>query len=396
MSLDFHGVRAVQSDDGPIPIQTAATSVIGLAGTDPDVDTNKFPLNEPVLVDDVTQLDDMGYNGTLRRALDGIFDQSAQSTPQVVVVRSDVGADEDATLNNISGDAAARTGVHALVNAEEAVFLKPRLLVSPGWTHQGSSGVANPVVAELNQLAPKLRAMVIADGPNIDDTAALAYAQDNAAGGHTAVVDNRAIIRDENGAKISDYVSSRIAGLTSEVHHTEGFWNSPTNRIIKGILGADRVIKFDGSDPNAEVQRLNRGFVGALVNRQGWRLWEGKLNHTNPLWQSFTARLTRYIIMDTLEPAFLEFIGKKMTPEQAIDVIESGNAYLRGLKQDGAIVGGRVYTAPGANPVTELSQGKFTIDIDDEPTPDLRSITFRLHRDPTLLEGTFSVEAIAA
>ncbi|KAF0119459.1 MAG: tail sheath protein [Rhodospirillaceae bacterium] len=51
MSETFlHGVRVIEIDDGPRPIRSVETGVIGLIGTAPDADVTVFPLDTPVLV----------------------------------------------------------------------------------------------------------------------------------------------------------------------------------------------------------------------------------------------------------------------------------------------------------------------------------------------------------
>ena len=46
----LHGVEVVEIDNGPRPIRTVRSSVIGLVGTAPDADEQRFPLNTPVLI----------------------------------------------------------------------------------------------------------------------------------------------------------------------------------------------------------------------------------------------------------------------------------------------------------------------------------------------------------
>ena len=51
MSTSFlHGVEVLEVSDGPRPITTVKTSVIGIVGTAPTADATLFPLNKPVLI----------------------------------------------------------------------------------------------------------------------------------------------------------------------------------------------------------------------------------------------------------------------------------------------------------------------------------------------------------
>eukprot|EP00903_Cladosiphon_okamuranus_P019839 g18233.t1 len=189
----LHGVEVLEIDSGPRPIRTISTGVIGIVGTAPSADADAFPFDTPVLIAgsrrEAARLDtteDGTGGGTLPGALDGIMDQAGAV---VICVRVEEGADEGETLANIIGGVNANTGqlegVHALVGAESVVGHAPRILCAPGWTHQrpedeGNPGTyfANPVVAELEGLADRMAAVVIADGPNTTDAAAQLYAGD--------------------------------------------------------------------------------------------------------------------------------------------------------------------------------------------------------------------------
>ncbi len=141
----LHGVEVVESDDGFRPIRTVKSSVIGLVGTAPLADTVAFPINEPVLVNgDFSKAALLGADGTLKDALDGIFDQIGAS---VVVIRVTEGVDQNATWTNLVGDFATKTGVHALLKAQNKVKITPKILVVPGYTStRPTDGVASIAV----------------------------------------------------------------------------------------------------------------------------------------------------------------------------------------------------------------------------------------------------------
>ena len=73
----LHGVEVVEIDNGPRPIRTVRSSVIGLVGTAPGADEHSFPLNTPVLIaGSRLEAAKLGTTGTLPMAIDGIFDQA--------------------------------------------------------------------------------------------------------------------------------------------------------------------------------------------------------------------------------------------------------------------------------------------------------------------------------
>ena len=46
----LHGIEIVRIDDGVRPIETVKSSVIGLVGTAPEANDERFPFDTPVLV----------------------------------------------------------------------------------------------------------------------------------------------------------------------------------------------------------------------------------------------------------------------------------------------------------------------------------------------------------
>ena len=70
----LHGIEVVELDDGPRPIRTVKSSIIGLIGTAPEADAKKFPLDTPILIAGRrTEAAGLGKTGTLPAAIDGIF-----------------------------------------------------------------------------------------------------------------------------------------------------------------------------------------------------------------------------------------------------------------------------------------------------------------------------------
>ncbi|MBM3273244.1 phage tail protein, partial [Candidatus Kaiserbacteria bacterium] len=97
----LHGVEVVEIDNGPRPIRTVRSSVIGLVGTAPQADEHRFPLNTPVLIAG-SRLDaaKLGSTGTLPMAIDGLFDQVGAL---VVVIRVAEGATDAETQSHVLG-----------------------------------------------------------------------------------------------------------------------------------------------------------------------------------------------------------------------------------------------------------------------------------------------------
>lgn len=149
MATDFlHGVETVTVTRGPRPIQTVRSAIIGLIGTAPLADADDFPLNTPVLVNSRANYAAIGATGTLKDALDSIFDQFS---PFVVVIRVDAGASNAEAISNVIGSVDAgtgvQTGVQAFRESETLLGVQPMLLIAPGFTGERPMGASAAAVA---------------------------------------------------------------------------------------------------------------------------------------------------------------------------------------------------------------------------------------------------------
>ncbi|MBU0680101.1 MAG: phage tail sheath subtilisin-like domain-containing protein [Proteobacteria bacterium] len=385
----LHGVEIVEIDNGPRPIQTVRSSVIGLIGTAPDADPLKFPVNTPVLVAgsrlDAAGLDTIGTGlGTLPDAMDAIFDQAGAV---VVVIRIEEGIDPAATLVNIIGgiDAGtgAYTGVQAFLSAETAVGVAPRIIIAPGFTSDrpedpGTPGtfLANPVVSELLGIADRLRAVIIADGPDTNDAEALTYAGDFGSK-RVYLVDPGVKKIDSTGAIVSEPASARVAGMIAKSDSERGFWWSPSNREMYGIMGTTRAIDFALGDANARANLLNEAKVATIIRQNGFRLWGNRTLSMDAKWAFLSVVRTADMINDSLLRAHLWAVDRNITKTYLEDVVEGVNGYLAHLTAIGAILGGKCWADPDLNTPLELAAGKVYFDFDFTPPTPAEHVTFR-------------------
>lgn len=382
MAEFLHGVEVVEINGGARPIRVTKSNVIGLIGTAPDADAVAFPLNTPVLVagsrTEAAKLDTVGDgNGTLPWAIDGIFDQVGAA---VVVVRVEDGADEDETIANIIGgvDAeGAALGVQCFLEAEAVTGVSPRVLIAPGWTHQRPADAANPVAAEMKGIADRLRAVMVIDGPNSNDAAALAVAGEQG-GERVYLVDPWCKV--SRGTQVVDEPSSaRVAGLIAKVDAEDGFWNSPSNRELNGIVGTSRPVDFRLGDANARANLLNAANVATIIRQGGYRLWGNRTLSTDQKWAFLSVRRTADIINDSLLRAHLWAVDRNITKTYVQEVQDGVNAFLRELQALGAILGGRCWADPDLNKPESIADGKMYFNFDFTPPYPAEHIVFRSH-----------------
>ncbi|MFB9149518.1 phage tail sheath subtilisin-like domain-containing protein [Roseovarius ramblicola] len=354
-----------------------------------------FPLNTPVLVAGsrtrAAGLDSTGdRKGTLPGALDGIFDQIGAV---VIVVRVAEGADEAETLANVVGGVNSGTGnfegVHALAGAESVVGFAPRILCAPGFTHQRPDSARNPVVAELVGIADRGRAVIIADGPNTTDEAAITYRGDWGSD-RVFIVDPWVEVLGPDGDTVTEPASARVCGMIARSDNDRGFWFSPSNRLMSGILGTARPIDFKLGDANARANLLNEQEVATIIRQDGYRLWGNRSAAADPKWAFLSVRRTADILAESLQRAHLWAVDRNITKTYVEDVTDGVNAFLRGLTAQGAILGGRCWPDPDLNTPENIAQGKVFFNFDFTPPYPAEHITFRSQLVNTYIQEVFA------
>jgi uncharacterized protein len=326
-----------------------------------------FPLNTPKLITGSRAgADRAGVTGTLANALDGIFDQAGAA---VIVVRVAEGVNDAATQTNVIGGSTGKTGVWAFTAAETALGVRPRILIAPGFSS------VQAVATELVAVANRLRAVVVADGPNSSDANALSYAG-NFGSDRLYIVDPQVqVFRD--GATTNEPASSRVAGLIAKSDNDRGFWWSPSNQEILGITGTTRAVDFTLGDANAGANLLNEGNVATVIRQNGFRLWGNRSTAADPKYAFLSVRRTADMIFDSIQRAHMWAVDRNITKTYLDDVSESVSEYLRSLKNQGAIIGGKCWPDPDLNSPANISQGKVFFNFDFTPPYPAEHITFR-------------------
>jgi uncharacterized protein len=387
----LHGVEVIELNDGARPIQTVKSSVIGLVGTAP-----QGPVNTPTLilgsrakaVEIFGANDDANKDYTIPKALDGIFDQAGAMVVVINVADPSnpahltTGSLDPANITSadvvggVDGTTGQYKGVHALLAANSELGVTPRILIAPGFTHDMPSGNANPVVSELLGIAENLRAVIIADLPNTNDTDAIDYVGDFGSARVYPIYPWVKVL-DSLGAIVEEPASARVAGLIVKSDNERGFWWSPSNLVINGIVGISKPIDFVLGDVNSKANYLNENNIATIIQESGFRLWGNRTLSADPKWAFLQARRTADMINDSLLKAHLWAVDRNITKTYIEDVLEGVNNYLRHLKSIGAIIGGTAFADPELNTPDQIAQGKVSFDFDFTPPYPAEHITFR-------------------
>jgi phage tail sheath protein FI len=390
----LHGVEVVQSDDGIRPISTTKSSVIGIVGTAVGVSDDLFPYDTPVLIGGPRAAADLGIDGgTLRDAYAAMY---AQGASVAVVIRVQEGADDAATLANVAGDPITQTGVWAFETARSLLDVSPRILVAPGFTSSAAADPANPVTTNLIAVAEKLRAVVVADGPNTNETDAKLDRQ-KWGSDRLMIVDPAVTVFDATDAQYETRpASGYVAGLIAKRDLEKGFWWSPSNQVINGISGTARPVSFHLSSSETEANRMNEADVTTIIRRDGFRLWGNRGAGADAQWAFLSVRRTADIIYESIERAQLWAMDRPMSAQLFLDIRDSVQGFGQGLVNQGALLGFNIWLDPELNTEATLKAGLLYLNFDFEPPAPLERLVFRAYRNGDYYDDLIASVSAAA
>lgn len=343
-----------------------------------------FPLNVPVLIaGSRLEAAPLGTSGTLPAAIDAIFDQAGS---MVVVIRIEEAETPEETKSNIIGGVSPvgqYLGMQAFLGAESVVKVQPKILIAPGWSHDQA------VVSEMMGIADRLRAVILADGPNTTDQEAISY-RERFGSGRVYITDPWVKVWDtEANAEALQPSSARVAGMISRSDNTRGFWWSPSNTEMYGITGTARAVDFTLGDPNSRANYLNENEVATIIQKDGYRLWGNRTCSSDPKWAFLSVRRTADMINESLLRAHMWAVDRNITKTYVDDVLEGVNAYLRHLKTIEAILGGSAWADATLNSPSQIAQGIVYFDFDFTPPYPAEHVVFRSRLVNNYIEEIF-------
>lgn len=331
-----------------------------------------FPLNTPVLITDVSSaIGNAGTTGTLVHALDAIGDQAKAP---VIVVRVKDGQDETTQTANVIGtttEEGKKTGLQALLSADQQLGVKPRILGVPGLDTQA-------VTAELVSIAEKLRAFAYAYAWGSETIADAIMYRDNFGARELMLIwpDFQAFDVNTESTRPAAAVA-RAMGLRSKIDQTMGWHKTLSNVAVNGVTGINKDVSWDLQDPNTDAGLLNANEVTTLIQRDGFRFWGSRTCSADPLFQFENYTRTAQILADTIAEAHMWAVDKPMHPSLARDILSGIRAKFRELKNLGLIMDGDAWLDPEVNTQETLKAGKLYIDYDYTPVPPLENLLFQ-------------------
>ncbi|WP_441253587.1 phage tail sheath C-terminal domain-containing protein [Bradyrhizobium sp. 613_E4_N2_2] len=240
----------------------------------------------------------------------------------------------------------------------------------------GTTG--NAVVAELTGIADKLRAVIVQDGPSTTDEAAVAVAGDSGSR-RVYLVDPKVLKVDSTGATVEAWASACVAGVIARTDNAIGWWVSPSNKAINGIVGTARAIEFSLGSTTSQANLLNEANVTTIIRQGGFLTWGNRTLSTDAKWAFLCVVRTADIIADSLQAAHLWAVDQGITKNYVGEVQEGVNAFLRDLKAKGAILGGTCWVDKDLNSESSIAAGQVYWDFDFTPVYPAEHLTFRSH-----------------
>ena len=279
--------------------------------------------------------------------------------------------------------AGERLGAQAFKNAFSLFGFWPKLLIAPGYSP------LTAVTSELTVLAGAMRAMAFVDAP-IGTTFQQALAGRGSSGSINFDTSSPRCVLCYPHVKVYDTdtdttqlqpLSPRLAGVQAAKDLDKGYWWSPSNTELQGIVGMEIQLTAGINDPNSECNLLNEVGISTIFNAYGTglRTWGNRSaawpTVTNPK-NFINIRRVADVIAESIEYSMLQFLDQPINNAWIDAVTESVCSFMRTLMARGAILDGKCWYDKALNEATELAAGHITFSYDFMPPPPAERITF--------------------
>ena len=150
-----------------------------------------------------------------------------------------------------------------------------------------------------------------------------------------------------------------FAGLIASVADKVGWWVSPSNREIRGVLGTSGCVSPGLGDRDAEANKLNERHLATIVRANGYRLRGNRTCSSEPRWQYLSVVRTAGRINEDVVESHLRAVERNITRTYVPDVVKGVNAYPRSLFAEAAIPAGRCRADPDLNQKSQVQGGEL-------------------------------------
>jgi len=272
------------------------------------------------------------------------------------------------------------TALNLLPGLEDSLGLKPNVIIAPGYSQVAA--IAQAMIAN----AVKCNGFAVIDIA-ADTVAAALVARasgDYNMGSAAAVLCFPRVMRynshEEENQPMA--LSAFWAAAKATTDASKGYWFSPSNFELIGVLSPEIPIRGSLTDYSADTNLLNAQGIVSVLRRSGtgYRTW-GNWTSAYPVDQTPAAqiapRAVRMMMREALIDAALNFMDRTVVKMTVELILNSVNAFVRGLIGKGAIFTGECRFEESLNPSADIAQGKLVFTLTVAYGPSLERLTFQ-------------------
>lgn len=388
----FHGVRVTQNPNELVVARPIDTSVIGLLmAVDPTGLPTGILVNAPFAVRYPT--DAALLPAAVNQELDTIWDNGGST---VVVTLVDQGTTSTEKVANAVGDATIKTGVHAFTTVTSRGLPKPKILVMPGY--KTTTGTANGAIAEAAVVAEQMRAQLYVDGPGT--TLEDAKLSVGLIANKRVCVSDGPILKSVGGVPTAHSSAVAFAAIQSKLDRERNVAWPHTNVLINGIVGTAMPVLY-----GTEATELNEAGVNTIINRgDGFRTWGPMTTVPQTIWEFVNVVRTTDFVNETIETAFIQYIGRPMIKDNLDLMAMTGRGLLKVLEAENILLKGSRFGLASNNSPEEGVQGIVKFGMAFEVPAPIYDARITAYRNITVaytalfnsVTGQFEVDEIPA
>jgi uncharacterized protein len=285
----------------------------------------------------------------------------------------------------------ARTGFKLFAESFDTFGVNPKIFICPEF-----SSIA-AVAAEMEVQSNAFRGVCFVDAAEGQTRAQLITARTTA--GTSFASTSRRVVPCGPWHKSFDFkgqldnypLSAWAAGVTAATDATDGYWVSPSNHPVVGVIDAEYAMVGQGiNDPSSDANLLNAaGIVTTLKVGGRRRLWGNR----SAAWPTdsdprnfISVQRVESSLHESLELSMLPYIDRPNDNATRDAIKATANGYIASLVQIGALLAGSecIYD-PADNPAVNLAAGQIKFRLIIMPPTPAERITFVSYLDINLL-----------
>lgn len=352
-----YGINGSISVDAARPVSVESTTPIALIG-DSDIGDEGVQLygNADLALEEIGD----ATAGTLKSSLQLISLQGVNCPIILGTVRS--AADVKAPIVDM---------VDRMKNAEGETGYRPDLIIAPKHSFDVDVG------ARMDAVASRLWSTAVVDNLAENETAMLEFGANFASrhilmyGQYIKLFNTTTSVTDSLAA--SSAIAAMIARTDGEVPY--GFADGVSNRVVKGISGANRIIDYaDGQD--CEARRLRNAGIGTVVADEGWRTYGFETTDIDPIWQPLERVRTFYKALRAIKSAAK--YARDRRANILVSVRETIDEFMRELRGADVALGFEIFFPLSKNTLATVTAGKFYLTVRWQNMPLVRELNIEM------------------